>query len=150
MLTETIHNIQSTPANQALRILCCGAGEAGRQGDIYLRKFPESGQLSYSFPYESGPHQFTCDRSMATLKARSHQLAQGTTKGSRHVATAEAEVLDYPQNQKLSPLVGPVIRVRDEIRVEHPEHADFTIAPGYYQVTYQADYAADEIRSVRD
>lgn len=148
MLTETIHKIQSTPANQELRQLCCGAGEAGRQGDIYLRKFPESGTLSYSFPYESGAHRFTCDRKDATFKARTHQLAQGTTKGSRHVATAEAEVLDYPQ--KPSPLVGPVIRVRDPIRVEHPEHADFTIMPGDYQVTHQADYAADEIRAVRD
>lgn len=102
--------------------------EAIRQGDIYvtrLGKLPEHGN---------------------ELAAR--QLAPGASRGSRHCA--EGEVKIYAPPAGATPLTGPFIVATEGFRITHPEHAHFEMPAGVYQVTYQRDFAREELARVND
>lgn len=75
------------------------------------------------------------------------QLAIGTTIGSRHTVDESVTVLENPENgvvkrsSGLSTAVclGPQIVSKDRFTISHPEHADFSLPPGCYQVQFQTD-----------
>ncbi len=103
------------------------AGEFCRQGDVYLARVDDA--------HPRG--QPTADR----------QLAHGTTKGSRHTAHGAVEVFESAIDD---PLTGPVICATSRFELRHPEHSDFSLPSGTYQVTYQRDWAAEQRRPVMD
>ena len=97
-------------------------GQVVRQGDIYLHR------VAAEHP-----------RGEAT---QNRQLAIGTTRGSRHVAEAPAEVYvgtTRPEYCDERTLLGPVVVSRERIVVTHPEHAHYSLPAGTYQVTHQTD-----------
>ncbi|MCC6149451.1 MAG: hypothetical protein IT461_04300 [Planctomycetes bacterium] len=104
-------------------------GEAIRQGDIYVRRLAE-------LPAERGK------------KTELRQLAPGTTQGSRHCVEGECTV--YAPAEEWDRLSGPTIEAHKSILITHPEHAHFALPAGVYQVTYQRDFAQEEIDRVED
>ncbi len=103
------------------------SGDFCRQGDVYLIRVEDGHPRGRP----------TGDR----------QLARGTTKGSRHVVHGDVEVFEPATDD---PLTGPVVRAAQRFELRHPEHADFSLPGGTYQVTYQRDWAAEQRRPVLD
>lgn len=101
--------------------------QVARQGDIYLTKI------------EDVPE--------GAKEINEMQLAPGTTKGSRHVVHG-ARVFVLPEST--DPLLGPIVTSKERFEVQHPEHANFSMPSGTYQVTYQRDYAREERARVMD
>jgi len=96
-------------------------GQVVRQGDIYLHR------VAHDHPKGD--------------KLVDHQLAQGESKGSRHVACVDTEVyqgVTAPDYIDLD-LLGPLIQSEKQIHISHPEHAHFYLPAGTYQVTHQMD-----------
>lgn len=106
-------------------------GQAIRQGDVYLTKI------------KSVPKAYT----MPTMNL---QVAEGTTKGSRHILS-ETPSMKIFKNPNAGPLEGPVVTCKETFSLTHPEHADFCfVGGGTFAITYQQDFAREEIMRVRD
>jgi hypothetical protein len=131
----------------AAEAICCDAhesipamspGDVVRQGDIYITCLDAE-------PWGGVP-------------AGTRQLAPGTTRGARHVAEGDCDVLLVFEFEGLIALhrvvpkanfhqmIGPVIRARGPVTITHPEHGDRTL-PGSacYLVTYQRVAADHEM-----
>lgn len=105
-------------------------GQAIRQGDIYVHC------VSSDHPHGD--------------KLNTSQLAEGNSKGSRHIA--ESPSVTY-QGTIAPPtcsttLIGPLIKSDKPFWISHPEHANFYLPPGTYQVTHQLD--ARTLKRVKD
>ena len=92
-------------------------GEIAHQGDVYLVRINDC-----------------VDRGVETSN---HQLAPGTTKGSRHVVVGDVQVFESIERNEL---LGPIVVARSRFRLTHPEHAEHSLPSGTYQVGYQLDY----------
>lgn len=103
-------------------------GDFARQGDLYITKLESIPAGAKSIPFAA-------------------QLAPGTSRGSRHCLD-NSNVRMYSV-ANAGPLDGPVIDVKQEVTVTHPEHGDFRLPCGVYKITYQRAFA-DELRRVRD
>lgn len=107
-------------------------GDTFRQGDVYftlLAKRPNG----------------------CTLVANpSLQLAPGTTQGSRHCLDSIDGVKVYALSSP-EMLDGPILVLKKERTVTHPEHGHAILPAGCYRVTYQRDLDEEErIRRVQD
>lgn len=100
-----------------------------RQGDVYI-------WIKSNVP-----------KNAKKIKANS-QLAPGTTKGSRHCLDSLEGVTMYAITDA-SELQGPIIELSCERLVTHPEHGDWRLGAGIYEITYQRAFA-EELRRVRD
>ena len=105
-----------------------GVEQAVRQGDVYLTRIA-------SIPKDVRPIQ---DR----------QLAPGTSQGSRHVVAGDVTV--HARVTESNPLQGPYLKSGKGFVVEHPEHGHIELPGGCYSVTYQRDFASEELARVRD
>lgn len=105
-------------------------GDYWRQGDIYIT-------LLSGIPQNATPQQ-----------KPNAQLAPGSTRGSRHCLSTIDGVTIY-DTAKADALTGPVIEVRNECVITHPEHAHVALPPGVYGITYQRAMAL-ELRRVAD
>jgi len=100
-----------------------------RQGDVYVwlvSKLPKN-----------------CEPAKAI-----EQLAPGTTKGARHCLDSLDGVTMFVRSDA-NELQGPFIRLECERVITHPEHGDWRLPAGLYEITYQRAFA-DELRRVRD
>jgi hypothetical protein len=104
-------------------------GQAFRQGDVYVTRIAEVPK-----------------NAVGTVNM---QIAKGQTKGSRHILV-ETKGLRVYNLKDAGPLDGPVFSSTEEICLTHPEHAHFRFPAGTYSTHYQTDFAADELRAVRD
>lgn len=104
-------------------------GDGVRQGDVYIWKR---------------------DKLPKNVKATKCvlQLAPGTTKGSRHCLDS-AEGVSMFAVDNADALQGPWIKLDCERTVTHPEHGDWILPAGVYEISYQRAYA-DELRRVQD
>ena len=100
-------------------------GDSWRQGDIYIT-------LLDKVP----------DPSLAESKPKK-QLAPGTTQGSRHCLDSLEGVTIYSPTRP-GMLEGPVILLREERAIEHPEHGDIVLPPGIYGISYQRSLDSEE------
>lgn len=105
-------------------------GKVVRQGDIYIHRVEDS-------------HK--CGK-----KTDNHQLALGTTQGSRHVAEAHAEIFEGTTAPEWAPraFLGPLVKSTVAFKITHPEHAHVNLPAGTYQITHQMD--ARTLERVRD
>lgn len=76
------------------------------------------------------------------------QVVPGNTKGSRHVFDERARL--YVDPSKGTELDGPLCYIETESVLLHPEHRHQLFGPGHYRITYQRDFAMEEIRRVQD
>ena len=124
--TQAVNNSNETRVVEKMEV-----GEGIRQGDVYIWKVSEI-PSDYSIP--------TMER----------QIAQGDTKGSRHILEETTSLRIFKKSTP-SPLDGPAFTSVEDIVLTHPEHADFVIKGGGCFISeYQQDFAAEEIRAVRD
>lgn len=100
-----------------------------RQGDIYVQRIRKA-DVPKTAPYGTT------------------QLAPGNTQGSRHIVKGSVD-LRAPE-KGADALKGPYILAKERFEVTHPEHAHFSLPPGTYRVTYQRDFAQEEIARVMD
>lgn len=101
-------------------------GEFARQGDLYIVRIDGFAMVDYN-------------------ETENRQLAAGTTQGSRHILTGEANIYHpkvegKPVPQKIGyRLNGPVFVAENFVTVEHPEHAHISLPAGTYQICHQVD-----------
>jgi hypothetical protein len=71
------------------------------------------------------------------------QLADGNTQGSRHCLDSKAGVTMY---RLASPGItdGPIIDLKHERVITHPEHGHCILPAGVYSITYQRDLDAED------
>lgn len=93
-------------------------GEILSQGDVYLKKLAEI------------PDGCT------EVKSPSLQIAQGNTKGSRHILDSLDGVTVF-QLRQANVLQGPILEIEKNRVLTHPEHKHIELTPGIYSVTYQ-------------
>ena len=108
------------------------AGQAARQGDIYIRAISEI------------PKGYK-----AKAVGSQYQLVDGSTQGSRHIIDDTSALKAYEPENRTNELFGPVIEATECFTITHPEHAHFEMQPGLYQVTFQENWEEKE-RRVRD
>jgi hypothetical protein len=107
-------------------------GDCIRQGDVYVMLLDE-------LPSDS-VEQSKWDT----------QLAPGTTHGSRHILDSKRGVSCYalPEATEFD---GPVLLLKEERVLTHPEHGDWILSPGIYAISYQRTQdALDRQRRVQD
>lgn len=78
------------------------------------------------------------------------QLAEGQTRGSRHVIRHDhmghVEFFKSDDN----PLNGPVVHAKAPVEVTHPDHGHVTVPAGVYQIRYQREQTAEDFRRLVD
>lgn len=102
-------------------------GQIVRQGDVYVTCIEKPEKLGEVWG--------------------SPQVAEGQTKGSRHIMEGDFKL--YAPNGP-GPLTGPTLEVKARATLTHPEHCDVSLPSGFYAITYQRDFAAEELARVRD
>ncbi len=107
-------------------------GDAVRQGDVYITLLAEV-PAGYR-------RQTKWDK----------QLAPGATQGSRHVIDSKRGVVCYT-NPRPTEFDGPVLHLKQEREITHPEHGNWVLPPGVYGISYQRTQdALDQQRRVAD
>jgi hypothetical protein len=82
--------------------------------------------------------------------APNHQLAPGSTRGSRHcIRHADMPHVQFYGWLNANPLEGPILVFEKETMIEHPEHGDQLWPPCIVAITYQRRHA-EEVRRVTD
>ncbi len=108
------------------------AGDYHRQGDIYVSMINQP------------------DRAVLKEIGVRLQLAPGTTQGSRHcISNATLRGVRMYEKEGATALDGPVLECFSPLTIDHPEHGSLTVPPGWFQITYQRQYA-EELRRVQD
>jgi len=106
--------------------------DAVRQGDLYIT-------LIANVPLAA-----------KLVKKPSKQLAPGNTQGSRHCISNMRNVRVFA-NPQPSAYDGPILEVKKEVTIEHPEHGDWVLNPGCYAISYQrTEDSEGRIRRVQD
>ena len=127
-LIETIESIEAKATTMKVntdRVIPAGAfaiGKHVRQGDIYIVRVADD--HAHGGPIEN------------------RQLAQGTSKGSRHIAEPPATVYEgttQPAKAMGTVFLGPCVQSDAEFRISHPEHSDVIVPAGTYQIVHQMD-----------
>lgn len=130
--TATIQQVhESAKMNNSSRIRHLTAetipvGKWGRQGDIYFHRVDDK--------HPRGP------------RTENYQLAEGTSRGARHVAMSLNEGDDsvkvyqgtaLPAYAEAGTFLGPLVVSEKEFKIFHPEHPHVILPPGCYQITHQ-------------
>jgi len=106
-------------------------GDGVRQGDVYVELLAKRPTGCKKIPFRA-------------------QVAEGTTQGSRHCLDSAEGVTMYALKEP-GPLDGPVLVLKRERTLTHPEHGDWVLPPGTYQISFQRDLdAEDRERRVMD
>jgi len=123
-----IHQFAKEAKNDVRVIDKIEVGQAVRQGDVYVSKIADFDKKEYEI-------------------SNDFKLAPGNTPGSRHYVDTSVKV--WKRKNSNSDLVaknevgcicyGPVIEAEKSFKVTHPEHADFYMPAGVYQISYQVD-----------
>ena len=113
-----------SPNTETRRVEKIEVGQAIRQGDIYLTRINDGHPVG--------------------KRRKDHQLAPGTSQGSRHIVEGAGVKVFEPgplRSSLVAPdaLLGPIIVAEQAFAVTHPEHAHFDLPPGTYQCTFQKD-----------
>ncbi len=116
---ETLRTIEESASKHSAEprfVRVVGTNDVVRQGDVYValaRPAVERG-----------------------ARRGSHQVAVGTTTGSRHVAEGDVEVFDRVGATEQD---GPIVVAKDRWTLTHPEHCHVSLPAGTYEVGYQID-----------
>ena len=102
-------------------------GQHFRQGDVYLERVADD--------YTVGE------------EIQDRQIAEGNSKGSRHIMEGNVTMFKRSGNDILE---GPTVRINERSVLTHPEHANVSIPSGTYKSRLQRDHMAEEIARVRD
>lgn len=124
---ELVKGINTQAAGHCPENRVVNPGEPPRQGDVYIREIDQIPP--------------------GCKETKDRQLAPGNTKGSRH--TAEGNVRLWVR-EDATPLQGPIIEALEPWRNGHPEHCNYAMPPGIYEVGYQRDLEQEEVRRVQD
>lgn len=122
---KKVENAATKAKNDERFVKALDIGRMVRQGDVYL-------------------HKVSADHPAGGLRASS-QLAEGQTIGARHIVKGDVKVYDgvafpgYFEAGFPTVALGPVVDVFNRATLTHPEHADYSLPTGRYQVTYQID-----------
>ena len=122
-IKEVIEQVEESAQNniEDIRFIKkISVGQVVRQGDVYIHCVENNHPMGHPCL---------------------NQLAEGTSKGSRHIAERPATTytgIQGPSWAGRCPL-GPVIVSEDRFTITHPEHAHISLPAGTYQTTHQMD-----------
>ena len=122
VFTEVKNEIEQVTDHRTRTIETMEIGQCVRQGDIYITKVKD-------------------DHKHGGI-VEDHQLAMGTSKGSRHVADRNFIVFKgntLPEGVMEGTFLGPCIQTDVRAEIQHPEHSWVSLPAGTYQVTHQTD-----------
>lgn len=123
---RAVRDAATMPLTELRHIAIIAIGEHVRQGDLYIVRIEACSDWKPS---------------------KNKQLAPGETQGSRHMLDGPAVMLENPNGAQVRTnrrtgafsCPGPQIQARGRFTVTHPEHADFSLPAGSYQVYFQVD-----------
>jgi hypothetical protein len=153
---EDIFDIVGEVNHEVREVLFLKEYESIRQGDIYVIRLPSATLESRTKladivnktlnKYMNGFVSFKFGAIGPVTDEL--QLVNGISIGSRHsIRRADAGVVTiYSRSFDASPLEGPMIVADTRFTIEHPEHANYSLPEGVYQVLYQRDLRADNQR----
>ena len=126
---EAVEQAASLAQNETRFLSKIESGQIVRQGDIYI-------------------HPVEATHKHGDL-LKSNQLAEGNTKGSRHVA--EGSSVKCYQGTALPSyfkgntwFMGPMVESPERFTITHPEHAHVSLPAGCYQISHQMDAASQQ------
>jgi hypothetical protein len=133
-IVENVHTVAAKVAKRATQRFSEAAapGDGQRQGDVYIT-------LLGMVP------------SGVVKQAKwNKQLAPGTSQGSRHIIDSKVGVTCYLLKDA-GEYDGPVLVLKNERTITHPEHGNWILPPGIYGISYQRTMdSEDRIRRVQD
>ena len=116
-------------------------GEHARQGDVYVVYVAATKEEAVKL----------LPKGSLTKVRNNRQLAEGETKGSRHILAGTFELFEKSGGTVLD---GPTFFIREgttDVVLEHPEHGHVEcLSAGVYRSVLQKDCAFEEDRAVRD
>jgi hypothetical protein len=122
---EKIHQRGLEAADDSLVIVDPKVGQYIPQGDLNIWRLAE-------LPPTAIP------------AAPEHQLAPGTTRGSRHCIKAEDMAnVEFYRLDGATALHGPVLKFHIPVTIKHPEHGDQLWPAGVVAITYQRLHAVE-------
>lgn len=127
---ETVQEAATNADRKERAVHRLDVGQHIRQGDLIIERIAD-------WPANTEP-------------AADRTLGEGSSGASRHVLR---EGVELRRLRDSGPLDGPLFAVdaTSVAIVEHPEHADISIADeGVYRVRYERDLAAEELARVAD
>lgn len=139
--------------NQDIRDMTnnCQNLKGGRQGDVYVvRADTEEDIKKIESVFRENKNDMWSDFTFGEkfIKRNTNQLADGSSKGSRHIFSGKGEVL-FCKNAH--PCAGGVIRAKKPWDLTHPEHANFKFPAGQFVFFFQMDARKEgEVERVRD
>lgn len=144
---------KSAIENQEIRDMRgnCPNLKGGRQGDVYILRADTKEDISKIEKIIQKNknilwNNFSFGDKFETRK--NNQLADGSTKGSRHCAEGEMDILFCKNGH---PCAGGIITAHKELDLTHPEHAHFKFPKGQFVFFFQLDSQKEgEVRRVQD
>jgi len=127
---EVLSDIQAyatSPLKESRVISDIAVDQWVRQGDVYVMRINDFDKSNYKIDLN-------------------RQLPPGNTPGSRHTVDEYTKV--YVSKNKNSDVItqkngftvlGPIVESDTRWTLSHPQHADFSLPAGTYQVSYQID-----------
>lgn len=144
---------KSAVSNQEVRDMTknCLNLKGGRQGDVYIVRCDTDSDirtLEKIIAKNKNPHWQNFSFGDKFEKRKTNQLADGSSKGSRHCAEGKIDIL-FSKNGH--PCAGGLITAHKEWELTHPEHAHFKFAAGQFVFFFQLDSRKEgEVRRVQD
>lgn len=153
-ITEVLDQAKkSAKSNQEIRDMRknCPNLKGGRQGDVYIVRCDSVSDIKtlekmFKNNKNSNWSDFTFGGEFEERKT--NQLADGGTKGSRHIFKGKGKVLFAKSGH---PCAGGIIKAEKPWELTHPEHANFKFPAGQFVFFFQLDSKKEgEVTRVRD
>lgn len=129
----------------------CPNLKGGRQGDVYIvRADTEADIHKLEAIFRKNKNKMWSDFTFGTEfeERKTNQLADGGTKGSRHIFAGKGKVLFC---KKAHSCAGGIIKADKPWELTHPEHANFKFPAGQFVFFFQLDARKEsEVIRVRD
>lgn len=144
---------KSAKKNQEVRDMTnnCANLKGGRQGDVYIIRCDTEDDINkLEKIFQKNKNEMWSDFTFGTdfEERKSNQLADGSTKGSRHIFSGKGKVLFCKNGH---PCAGGIIEAEETWKLEHPEHANFKFPAGRFVFFFQMDARKEsEVVRVRD
>ena len=139
--------------NQEIRDMSknCPNMKGGRQGDLYVIRCDSDDDIKeLEDKFRCSTNDMWSDFTFGTEfeKRDTNQLADGSSKGSRHIFSGNGDVL-FSKNGH--PCAGGKIITNKGWTLTHPEHAHFKFPAGQFVFFFQLDVRKErEVQRVRD
>lgn len=112
------------------------------QGDVNVRLVGKNGQMTADFQNWKPSVE-------NVMKDWNRQVAEGETRGSRHIIANGKSVVAYRNTVNRDEISrGPIVQVNENVDLEHPDHGTIHLDAGcVYEFTFQSTADTENART---